>query len=142
MRNAREVIAAATLVAAVACHGAPTHSSAPAPAASAPPAEPHLVDVRQLTHGGENAEAYFSANGKRLIFQSTRDGRGCDQEYVMNADGSGQRRISDGTGKTTCGYFFAYDTRVFYASTRAVDTACPPRPAHFEILMSEPPAKQ
>ncbi|MGH7633169.1 MAG: TolB family protein, partial [Gemmatimonadaceae bacterium] len=87
-----------------------------------------LANIRQLTHGGENAEAYFSADGKRLIFQSTRDGRSCDQEYVMNADGSDQRRISDGTGKTTCGYFFAYDTKVFYASTRAADTACPKKP--------------
>ena len=46
----------------------------------------------------------------------------------MNADGSGQHRISDGTGKTTCGYFFAYNTKVFYASTRAADSACPKRP--------------
>src|SRR6478672_13220154 len=90
--------------------------------------EKHLGAIRQLTHGGENAEAYFSTDGKRLIFQSTRDGRSCDQEYVMNADGSAQHRISDGTGKTTCGYFFAYDTKVFYASTRAADTACPKKP--------------
>ncbi len=130
MRNARQVITAATLVAAVACHGAAAHSAQPAPAPAAPPhpAEAHLANIRQLTHGGENAEAYFSANGKRLIFQSTRDGRGCDQQYVMNADGSSPHRISDGTGKTTCGYFFAYDTKVFYASTRAADSACPKKP--------------
>lgn len=46
----------------------------------------------------------------------------------MNIDGSAQHRISDGTGKTTCGYFFAYNTKVFYASTRAADTACPKKP--------------
>jgi TolB protein len=121
---------AATLVAAVACHGGAAHppAAAPAPAAAARAAEPHLANIRQLTHGGENAEAYFSTDGKRLIFQSTRDGRSCDQEYVMNADGSSQKRISDGTGKTTCGYFFAYDTKVFYASTRAADSACPKKP--------------
>lgn len=87
-------------MAAVACHGAAAHPAqpAPAPGASPRPAEPHLANLRQLTHGGENAEAYFSTDGKRLIFQSTRDGRSCDQEFVMNADGSDQRRISDGTG--------------------------------------------
>ena len=132
MQNARQVITAVTLVAAVACHGGAAHPAQPAPArASAPsprPAETHLANIRQLTHGGENAEAYFSADGKRLIFQSTRDDRSCDQEYVMNSDGSALRRISDGTGKTTCGYYFAYDTKVFYASTRAADSACPKKP--------------
>jgi len=34
--------------------------------------EVHLRHVKQLTFGGQNAEAYFSADGKRLIFQSTR----------------------------------------------------------------------
>ena len=90
--------------------------------------EPHLGNIRQLTFGGQNAEAYFSHDGKRIIFQSTRDGRTCDQQYVMNADGSNVRRISVGFGKTTCGYFFAGDKRVFFASTHAIDTACPPRP--------------
>jgi TolB protein len=129
MRNAREVLAAAALAAAVACHGGSARPTVPAPtAASLLAAERHLANIRQLTHGGENAETYFSADGKRLIFQSTRDGRNCDQEFVMNADGSGQHRISDGTGKTTCGYFFAYDTKVFYASTGAADSACPRKP--------------
>src|SRR5690349_23724263 len=91
-------------------------------------AERHLRNIRQLTFGGQNAEAYFSHDGKRLIFQSTRNGCTCDQQYVMNADGSNVRRISVGFGKTTCGYFFAGDKRVFFASTHAVDTACPPRP--------------
>src|SRR4030095_8901060 len=52
------------------------------------PQEKHLRNVRQLTFGGENAEAYFSSDGRKLIFQSTRDGRGCDQIYTMNVDGS------------------------------------------------------
>lgn len=90
--------------------------------------ERHLANIRQLTYGGENAEAYFSSDGRWLTFQSTRDGRRCDQQYVMRIDGSGLRRISDGTGKTTCGYFIDGDRRLVYASTHAADTACPPRP--------------
>lgn len=90
--------------------------------------ERHFANIRQLTFGGENAEAYFSRDGKRLIFQSTRDGRSCDQQYVMNVDGTGVRRVSTGSGKTTCGYFFDADRRIFFASTHAADTACPPKP--------------
>jgi TolB protein len=90
--------------------------------------ETRLSNIRQLTYGGENAESYFSPDGQWLIFQSTRDGRSCDQQYVMRVDGSGLRRVSDGTGKTTCGYFIDGGRRVVYASTHAVDTTCPPRP--------------
>jgi Tol biopolymer transport system component len=109
---------------------APNESRAVAAAApvSAVPGERHLRNIRQLTFGGENAEAYFSHDGKRLIFQSTRNGRTCDQQYVMNVDGTGVRRVSTGAGKTTCGYFFGGDERIFFASTHAVDTSCPPRP--------------
>ncbi len=92
------------------------------------PGEHHLTNIRQLTFGGENAEAYFSSDGQRLIFQSTRDGRTCDQQFVMNVDGSNVHRVSTGTGKTTCGYFFGNDRKIFFASTHAVDTTCPPRP--------------
>ncbi|HTY05773.1 MAG TPA: hypothetical protein VMC86_04585 [Gemmatimonadales bacterium] len=101
-------------------------------AASAPPplAERHLAHPRQLTHGGQNAEAYYSHDGSRLIFQHTPppDTAGCDQEFIVNVDGSGLHRVSDGLGRTTCGWFFAGDTRVFYSSTEAQGPACPPRP--------------
>jgi Tol biopolymer transport system component len=90
--------------------------------------ERHLVDIRQLTNGGENAEAYFSHDGEWLTFQSTRDGRTCDQQYVMRLDGSGLTRISDGRGKTTCGFFLPGDRRLFFASSTAHDSACPPKP--------------
>jgi TolB protein len=90
--------------------------------------ETHFGSIRQLTYGGENAESYFSPDGQSLIFQSTRDGRSCDQQYVMRIDGSGLRRVSDGTGKTTCGYFIDGGRRIVYASTHAADTTCPPRP--------------
>jgi TolB protein len=92
------------------------------------PGESHLTNITRLTDGGENAEAYFSRDGARLIFQSTRDGRTCDQQYVMRVDGSELRRVSTGTGKTTCGYFFDSDRKILFSSTHAVDTACPPRP--------------
>ena len=85
------------------------------------PGERHFARIRQLTFGGENAEAYFSRDGRRLIFQSTRDGRTCDQQFVMNIDGSGIHRVSTGFGKTTCGYFFDGDRRIFFASTHAAD---------------------
>lgn len=90
--------------------------------------ESHLRNVRQLTNGGENAEAYFSGDGRQLIFQSTRDGRSCDQEYVMNVDGTGLRRVSTGTGKTTCGFFYANDERILFGSSHALQTECPARP--------------
>jgi TolB protein len=92
------------------------------------PGEQHLTTIRQLTAGGTNAEAYFSADGQWLIFQSTRRGRQCDQEYVMRIDGTGLHEVSTGGGKTTCGWFFDHDRRIFFASTHAADTACPPRP--------------
>ena len=118
--------AAATIVAAaVACV---THRGGPARAVTPQPGEGHLANVRQLTFGGENAEAYFSHDGRRLIFQSTRNGRSCDQQFVMNVDGSGVQRVSTGGGKTTCGYFYDGDRKIFFASTHAADTACPPKP--------------
>jgi TolB protein len=109
---------------------APIRTTAPdAPAASqALPGERHLARVRQLTFGGENAEAYWSFDGALLIFQSTREGSACDQQFVMAADGSGVRRVSDGTGRTTCGYFFPDGSRVLYASTHEAGAACPPQP--------------
>jgi TolB protein len=92
------------------------------------PDEKHLRNIRQLTFGGENAEAYFSADGKQLIFQSTRDGRECDQIYTMNVDGSNLRMISTGDGRTTCAYFLPKGGRTLYSSTHLGGRACPPRP--------------
>src|SRR5918911_2904891 len=131
MRRAT-LAAAAALLAAAACYQAP-----PPPAVAPAPGERHLANIRQLTRGGENAEAYFSPDGRQLIFQSTRDGRRCDQQYVMNVDGSDVHRVSSGAGKTTCGYFFfaaephpseyvkealRLRRKIFFASTQAVDT--------------------
>src|SRR3954453_23261847 len=79
--------------------------------------EKHLANIKQLTFGGENAEAYFSFDGKQLIFQSKRDGRACDQIYRMNIDGSNVKMVSNGEGRTTCSYFFKGGKGVLYAST-------------------------
>ena len=88
--------------------------------------ERHLKNIKQLTFGGENAEAYFSFDGKKLIFQSKRDGRACDQIYSMNIDGSNVRMVSNGDGRTTCSYFFKDGKKVLYASTFRGGKTCPP----------------
>ena len=85
-----------------------------------------LSNILQLTHGGENAEAYWSPDGKRLIFQSTRGEGKCDQEYIMNADGSDQHLVSTGKGRTTCGYFLPDGKHIVYASTHLAAPGCPP----------------
>jgi len=91
--------------------------------------EKHLSDVRQLTFGGENAEAYFSPDGKKLIYQSTPERGGCDQQYVMDLGSGETKLVSSGKGRTTCGYFaYPAGDRILYASTEAFQTDCPPPP--------------
>jgi Tol biopolymer transport system component len=85
-----------------------------------------LANIRQLTRGGQNAEAYWSPDGKRLVFQSTRGELKCDQIFVMNADGSEQRMVSTGKGRTTCGYFLSDNKHIVYGSTHEGGEACPP----------------
>ena len=86
----------------------------------------HLANIRQLTFGGQNAEAYWAPDGNRLIFQTTRDNLECDQIFIMNADGSDQHLVSTGKGRTTCGYFLADNKHILYASTHEAAAACPP----------------
>jgi len=113
-----------------ACAGLLACSASPAPDAvvvDPGPGERHLRNIRQLTFGGNNAEAYFSPDGERLIFQrQEHTGSGCDQQYVMNVDGSGLRRVSNGLGRTTCGYFYDGGRRILYSSTFQHSTECPP----------------
>ncbi|MGA2075887.1 MAG: hypothetical protein ABSH52_20550 [Terriglobia bacterium] len=92
------------------------------------PRETHLRHVKQLTFGGQSAEAYFSYDGKRLTFQSTREPYNCDQIFIMNADGSDQRLVSTGQGRTTCSYFFPDGKHILYSSTHLSSPECPPRP--------------
>ena len=126
----RFISAATCLVAALSsCRTPPRVADAqPTSAGTAQASESHLVNIRRLTSGGENAEAYFSGDGAWITFQSTRDGNRCDQQYVMRSDGADLRRVSNGQGKTTCGWFLPGGDRLFFASTHAADTACPPRP--------------
>jgi len=91
--------------------------------------ERHLADIRMLTDQGENAEAYFSPDGTHLIFQSSPDPTSCDQMYVMKVDGTDRRRVSNGEGRTTCGYFTTDAKQITYASTHGKAAACPERPS-------------
>jgi TolB protein len=92
------------------------------------PGEKHLANIKQLTFGGENAEAYFSFDSKQLVFQSKRDGHRCDRIYTMNIDGSAVKQVSNGEGRTTCAYFFKGGKRIVYASTHSGGRDCPPEP--------------
>jgi len=97
--------------------------------------ENHLRNVRQLTFGGNNAEAYWSFDDQKLTFQSDWDainGQGCDQIFVMDPDDaqtgdpSAYKRASTGMGRTTCSYFMPGDQKIIYASTHAASRECPP----------------
>jgi Tol biopolymer transport system component len=90
--------------------------------------ERRLANLRQLTFGGQNAEAYFDWSGTRLIFQSTRPPFECDQIFTMRIDGSDTRLVSTGQGRTTCSFFFPDGRRYIYASTHLGGAGCPPPP--------------
>jgi Tol biopolymer transport system component len=117
-------LALATIVTLPAC-GA---GDSPAVAREAEADEPFFAGLKQLTFGGQNAEAYFSPDGTQLVFQRTDSDTTCDQQYVMNVDGSGMRMVSSGLGRTTCGYFHSGGSRILYSSTFHVDERCPPEP--------------
>jgi len=118
---------------------APGKAAAPVPAS----AERHFKNIKQLTFGRQNAEAYFSFSGNKLIFQSTNNWMkdtyaatlkpddiplGCYQMYVMDLDSESVRLVSTGSGATTCGYFFPGDRRILYSSTHLHGPNCPPKP--------------
>ncbi|UCG88627.1 MAG: PD40 domain-containing protein [Gemmatimonadota bacterium] len=100
----------------------------PAVARAVEEGERFFANLRQLTFGGQNAEAYFSPDGTRLIFQRTGTESECDQQYVIGIDGTGLRRVSNGLGRTTCGYFYEGGSRVLYSSTAHASESCPPPP--------------
>jgi Tol biopolymer transport system component len=96
--------------------------------------ETHIKNVRQLTFGGENAEAYWSFGGSELIFQRTGGDFKCDQIFRLPVDGAGAppatTLVSTGKGRTTCAYFLKGDREIVYASTHERGPECPPPPDH------------
>ena len=92
------------------------------------PGEEHFSNLRQLTFGGQNAEAYFSHDGTQLIFQSTRDELECDAIFRMRSDGSNVRQVSSGKGVTTCAFIAPDNRSIIYASTHLHQQQCPPKP--------------
>jgi len=105
--------------------------------AAAQPSEKHLKNIRQLTFGGDNAEAYFSPDGTKLSFQSNYNawGHSCDQIHMMDIEKAANDStykaplISTGKGRTTCSYFMPNNSDVLYASTHEWGDDCPPLPA-------------
>src|SRR5882762_7525367 len=95
-----------------------------------PPEEAkHLKNVRQLTFGGQSAEAYFSLDDKYLIFQHQGEGVPCDQIYTIVVDmpdgkPATPKLVSTGNGRTTCAYFFPSGARVLFSSTHAASPDC------------------
>lgn len=99
------------------------------------PEEKHFKNIRQVTFGGDNAEAYWSFDGSKLVFQSNyKDwGVACDQIFLMNFDDtfkdSKPPMVSTGKGRTTCSYFLPDGKHILYASTHLKDENCPPVPS-------------
>ncbi|MEZ4911074.1 MAG: hypothetical protein R2774_09445 [Saprospiraceae bacterium] len=94
--------------------------------------EIHLKNIKQLTFGGDNAEAYFSFDDKKIVFQATNTiwGASCDQIYFFDLQ-KWQRTpkapplLSTGKGRTTCSYFLPGNTSIVYASTHEANASCP-----------------
>ena len=97
--------------------------------------EVHLKNIKQLTFGGDNAEAYWSFNGKRITFQSNNPAWGlkCDQIFTAKINSCSDSTykpqiISTGEGRTTCSYFMPNNREILFASTHEGDKLCPPVP--------------
>jgi Tol biopolymer transport system component len=96
--------------------------------------EKHFKNIRQLTFGGDNAEAYWSFDGTHVTFQRTqpKEGVECDQIFIGKLPAAGEKfefkLLSTGKGRTTCSYFMPDGKHVLYASTHLGGAACPPVP--------------
>lgn len=98
--------------------------------------EKHLKNLKQLTFGGDNAEAYFSPNGKFVSFQSNNKAWGlqCDQIFKLTIKAAAKdstykpKMISTGKGRTTCSYVMPNGKDILYASTHLGGDSCPPAP--------------
>jgi Tol biopolymer transport system component len=92
------------------------------------PNETRITNLRQLTYGGTNAEAYWSYDGRWITYQHSGPEDKCDQIYRMSADGKVRNRVSSGLGRTTCSFFTPNDDAILYSSTHAASKDCPPEP--------------
>jgi TolB protein len=99
------------------------------------PNEKHFKNMRQLTFGGDNAEAYWSYDDRMLVMQSNYEkwDLGCDQIFYFEVNTANLKEhkpklLSTGLGRTTCAYFMPGDTTIVYASTHLGGEACPPEP--------------
>jgi Tol biopolymer transport system component len=97
--------------------------------------EKYFKNVRQLTFGGDNAEAYWSYDGKSIVFQKTnpKEGIFCDQIFVAkvpvtDAQKFTPKMIGTGKGRSTCAYFLPDGKHIIYASTHLGADTCPPVP--------------
>ena len=97
--------------------------------------EKHLTNIKQLTFGGDNAEAYFSFDDSKLVFQlkNAEIGVNCDQIYLLDYNNHNMKEnmppmLSTGLGRTTCSFFMPGDTSILYASTHLGDVDCPKEP--------------
>ena len=90
--------------------------------------EKHLANIKMLTEEGQNAEAYFSFDENKLIFQRAAGDIECDQIFIMNLDGSDKKMVSTGNGKATCSYFLSGDQKIIYSSTHLAGVDCPAAP--------------
>ncbi len=117
------ILLLAVLLCTTSCTRAPL-----APGGPPRPVEPRLRNVTQLTFDGDNGEAYFSHDGKRLIFQSSRGGYDCDKIWIMNTDGSDKHMVSPDHGANTCSFFLPGDRQIIFSSTNHLPGACPPKP--------------
>jgi Tol biopolymer transport system component len=90
--------------------------------------EDHFAHLWQLTFGGQNAEAYWSADGTKLVFQAMVGDAKCDRQYVLDLVTGKVTQVSNGQGRVTCGYFYDDDRRVLFASTHLGGAECPPEP--------------
>lgn len=135
----KNIVSIMGLLLIIACTGpskktADTESSEPKPDTLRYDEESHLSNVRQLTWGGNNAEAYWSFAGDQLVFQSDFNqwGVSCDQIFVLDVDKVSPNQkpamLSTGMGRTTCAYFLPGDSTIVYGSTHLMDSLCPADP--------------
>ncbi len=102
--------------------------------------EKHFKNMRQLTFGGDNAEAYFGFDNEHITFQRTdaKDGVPCDQIFYGAIPKSAKnkfkfRLVSTGKGRTTCAYLMPDKKHFLYASTHKAADTCPPTPDRTKI---------